>query len=70
MQGMFSAMNSLTSLNLNNATFNNVTSYTNMFSGLKSGVAITAKDETTASWLRSRLSNSSITGTVTVATTQ
>jgi len=69
MASTFLNMYNLTTLNLSNATFNSVTNYTDMFNNTKSGIIITAKDETAATWLRSRLSNASITGTVTVATT-
>jgi len=70
MNYMFGYMTNLTELNLSSATFNKATAYDSMFKSSKSGVKIIAKDNTAASWLRSRLSNSSITGTVTVATTQ
>ncbi|MDD3392931.1 MAG: BspA family leucine-rich repeat surface protein [Bacilli bacterium] len=67
MSYMFYNTNSLATLYFNNATFTLTTAYSNMFYGTKAGIKIYTKDSTTRTWLQSRLSESSITGTVTIA---
>ena len=66
MNSMFDLCISLTNLDMRNATFN-ATSYTSMFSGITSGINIIVKDATAKTWIESRLSEASRTGTVTIA---
>ena len=51
---MFVYCYKISSIKLNNATFNNVTSYSNMFFGIVSDAVIVTKDETTKSWLTTK----------------
>ena len=66
MNFMFGSCYSLTSLDMRNATFN-ATSYSYMFSGITSGINIIVKDATAKTWIETRLSDVSRTGTVTIA---
>ncbi|MDD3392349.1 MAG: BspA family leucine-rich repeat surface protein [Bacilli bacterium] len=67
MSGMFHGMSSLQTLDFRSATFASVSSYSSLFSDSKSGMTIYSKDSTTRTWLESRLIDSSISGTVTIA---
>ena len=51
---------------MRNATFN-ATSYLTMFRSVPNGINIIVKDATAKTWIESRLSDASITGTVTIA---
>lgn len=51
---MFAYCSKLTSIKLNNATFDNVTSSSSMFFGIKSDAVIVTKDETTKAWLKAK----------------
>ena len=66
MYAMFSGCSSLTNLDMRNAIFN-ATSYSSMFSSVPNGIAIIVKDATAKTWIESRLSDASRTGTVTIA---
>ena len=64
MYQMFDSCSSLTTLDFRKATFDKVTSYTNMFSSVPSTINIITKDATTKSWLEDKLGGK---GTVTIA---
>ena len=64
MQNMFYEWKSLETLNFKNATFTNVSNYTNMFSGTSTTLNIITKNATTKSWLEDKLGGK---GTVTIA---
>ena len=66
MNYMFSNCSSLTNIDMRKATFN-ATSYSFMFSNITSGINIIVKDATAKTWIESRLSEASCTGTVTIA---
>ena len=66
MNYMFSGCSNLTNLDMRNAVFN-ATSYSSMFGTVPNGINIIVKDETAKTWIESRLSDESITGTVTIA---
>ncbi len=67
MRTMFYSCGSLTSLDLRNMTFDSVTSYSSMFSNITSGITVTVKDSSAKTFIESRLSEASVTGTVTIA---
>ena len=66
MSWMFRECTSLMNLDMRSATFN-ATSYSFMFSNITSGINIIVKDATAKTWIESRLSEASCTGTVTIA---
>ena len=66
MNNMFFSCSSLTNLDMRNATFN-ATGYSSMFSDITDGINIIVKDETAKTWIETRLSEASRTGTVTIA---
>ena len=61
---MFSYCTSLTNLDFRKATFDKVTSYTNMFYSTPSTINIITKDATTKAWLEDKLGGK---GTVVIA---
>ena len=64
MSDMFYDCSRLTSLDFRKATFDKVTSYSNMFYSVPSTINIITKDATTKSWLEDKLGGS---GTVVIA---
>ena len=67
MQGMFFNCDDLISLDLRNMTFDQVTSYSQMFRYIVNGINIIVKDSNAKTFIESRLSDDNITGTVTIA---
>ncbi len=67
MSSMFLNCVNLKTLYLHNMTFDRVTSYANMFSNITSGITVTVKDSSAKTFIESRLSEASVTGTVTIA---
>ncbi len=66
MSYMFSNCSSLTSLNMSNANFDKVTSYTNMFtSNISSSIVVIVKDSTAQTYIQNRLGSGK--GTVNIA---
>ena len=61
---MFNADTSLAKLYFNSATFDNVNIYDDLFYNVPSNITILTKNETTKSWLETRLNG---VGTVTIA---
>ena len=61
---MFAECRKLIKLDFRKATFDKVTSYTDMFNGTSSTINIITKDATTKSWLEDKLGGS---GTVVIA---
>ena len=51
---MFRACSSLTNLDIRNFDFTNVTSYSNMFTGVPKDCLIIVKDDTAKTWLTSK----------------
>ena len=66
MNGMFWACRNLINLDMRNAIFN-ATSYSSMFYYVPNGINVIVKDATAKTWIEARLSDESITGTVTIA---
>ena len=66
MSFMFWNCRNLTNLDMRNATFN-ATRYSSMFTYVPNGINIIVKDATAKTWIESRLSEASRTGTVTIA---
>ena len=66
MTQMFYSCRHLTNLDMRNATFN-ATGYSSMFSDITDGINIIVKDATAKTWIETRLSDVSRTGTVTIA---
>ena len=56
MSYMFTYSSKLSTIKLNNATFEKVTQSGSMFYGLASNFYIITKDETTKAWIKSKLS--------------
>ena len=66
MSDMFNGCYELTNLDMRNATFK-ATSYLSMFRYVVNGINIIVKDATAKTWIETRLSDVSRTGTVTIA---
>ena len=64
MSYMFNGCSKLASLDFRKATFDKVTSYSNMFYSVPSTINIITKDATTKSWLEDKLGGK---GNVTIA---
>jgi len=68
MSYMFSDMNNLETLDIHTAIFNTekLINYSSMFSGVKTGLTIKAKDEAAKTFLQSRINDAGITATITI----
>ncbi len=69
MSGMFAGMESLETLDMHAMSFNTeiLTNYGSMFSYVKTGVNIKAKDDAAKTFIQSRITDAGITANITTA---